>query len=150
MLNTGTALLFHDLRVLVAEDEYLVADEIANVLGRRGATVVGPISTVYDARRLAGSQVLDGAVLDVNLRGAMTWEVADIIMDRRLPLVFVSGYDPTYCPERYARVPWLSKPFVPSELVRAFGEKAAMRRTPGEAPQRPTAPSASARARSTR
>src|SRR3954471_21180460 len=129
MLNTETAFPLRDLRLLVAEDEYLVADEIATVLHRHGATVVGPISTVNDARRLARSTVLDGAVLDVNLRGAMIWEVADILMSRRIRLMFISGYDPTCCPERYARVPWLSKPFLASEVVGAFSDNSAGRRS---------------------
>src|SRR3954471_20160153 len=106
-----------DLRILVAEDEYLLAEDVARMLERQGAKIVGPVSTVTDSRRLARHAALDGAVLDVNLRGDMIWSVADFLLGRRAPVVFMSGYGATCCPEQYRHVPWLSKPLLASELV---------------------------------
>jgi CheY-like chemotaxis protein len=106
-----------DLRILVAEDEYLLAEDVARMLERQGAKVVGPVSTVTDSRRLARYAALDGAALDVNLRGDMVWSVADVLLGRRVPVVFMSGYGATCCPERYRHVRWLSKPLLASELV---------------------------------
>src|SRR6516165_9531796 len=103
MLNSETTFCLGGLRVLVAEDEYLAADEIATMLDRHGAVVVGPVSTVNDAHRLASSAILDGAVLDVHLRGAMVWPVAEVIMRRHIRFAFVSGYDAACCPQLYAR-----------------------------------------------
>jgi ferritin-like metal-binding protein YciE/ActR/RegA family two-component response regulator len=105
------------LRILLAEDDYLIADDVARMLERRGADVVGPVSTVADASRLAVSAALDGAVLDVNLRGDMVWPVADMLRARHVPTVFLTGYGVASCPDRYGDLPWLSKPILMSELV---------------------------------
>jgi len=105
------------LRILLAEDDYLIAEDVARMLERRGADVVGPVSTVADASRLAVSAALDGAVLDVNLRGDMVWPVADMLRARHVPTVFLTGYGVASCPDRYGDLPWLSKPIMMSELV---------------------------------
>ena len=79
--------------ILVVEDSYFVAQELTEALEREGADVVGPVSTVDDARRLVlGTAKLDGAVLDVNLGGEMIWPVADILFSRNVRLVFATGF----------------------------------------------------------
>lgn len=66
-----------DLRLLVVEDEYLVAEELRRDLEELGAKVVGPLPSVGDAKRLlADRESIDGAILDVNLCGEMVFPVA--------------------------------------------------------------------------
>ncbi|HWL81391.1 MAG TPA: HWE histidine kinase domain-containing protein [Roseomonas sp.] len=80
-------------RVLLAEDEPLVAMELETQLQALGFTVVGPAATLQEALRLASEEVLlDAAVLDVNLRGQAVFPVADLLVRRGVPVVFATGY----------------------------------------------------------
>ena len=89
-------------RILVVEDSYIVALDLAEALEREGADVVGPVFNLDDAHRLAlETQDLDAAVLDVNLRGKMVWPVADILSHRHVRLVFATGYAAGPIKERY-------------------------------------------------
>ena len=98
-------------RILVVEDSYLVAQELTEALEREGAEVVGPVSALNDAWHLAlETSKLDGAVLDVNLRGEMIWPVADILSRRRVRLVFATGYAAGPIKERYNRCRVAEKP----------------------------------------
>ncbi|MDJ0386766.1 HWE histidine kinase domain-containing protein [Roseomonas sp. E05] len=80
-------------RVLLAEDEPLVALELETQLQALGFTVVGPAASLQEALRLAGEEaLLDAAVLDVNLRGQAVFPVADLLVRRGVPVVFATGY----------------------------------------------------------
>ena len=91
-------------RILVVEDEYLVADLIAFPNCRRlGAIVLGPVGSLGEALDLIGiGAAIDAAVLDINLRGEMVYPAADLLVRRAVPLVFTSGYDPASIPPRFA------------------------------------------------
>src|SRR3954465_8220409 len=80
-------------RLLVVEDEYMVADDLAGGLGEEGAEVVGPAGTVEDALELVqlNRGRLDGAVLDVNLRDERVYPVADVLASRGVPFVLPPG-----------------------------------------------------------
>lgn len=95
-------------RVLVVEDEFLIASLLADALERLGASVVGPASSVAQALGLAG-EPLALALLDVNLKGTRVFPVADALRARRVPMIFVTGYDATL-PGPYAAAPRLTKP----------------------------------------
>ena len=98
-------------RVLVVEDEYFIADEMRHVFEKAGATVLGPVPTVEAALNLLSrTSTLDGAVLDINLRGKMGYPVADALMERGVPLVFATGYDDAAIPRKYGAVPRCEKP----------------------------------------
>lgn len=100
-----------DKRVLVAEDEYLLAVDLVQMLTRRGAHVLGPFPTVAAASACLDRATLpDLAVLDVNLRGEMVFPVADRLIARGVPVLFVTGYDTAVLPPDYAAVPRLEKP----------------------------------------
>jgi len=111
------------LRVLVVEDQALVAMEIENLLMERGCEVVGPASTVEVALRCVKTRQIDGALLDVNLQGKDVLPVAEELQKRGTPFILVTGY-----PSRETDVPIIraarriKKPFVPSELVAAMAE----------------------------
>ena len=108
-------------RVLLVEDEFLIASDLVQLLHQHGATVLGPASTVRAALDLlADSPDPDGAVLDVNLRGEMAFPVADALRDRGVPFVFATGYTNDMIPQRYAGVPCCEKPFEGPEIVRAL------------------------------
>lgn len=87
-------------RVLVVEDEYLVAQDVAQKLGDMGVEVSGPVPRVAEALALlaSGSARPDAAILDVNLGGEMVFPVVEILRKRGVPLVFVTGYDPWTLP----------------------------------------------------
>jgi DNA-binding response OmpR family regulator len=107
-------------RVLVVEDEYLLADDMAQALRKLGAEVVGPVPTTDKALALLDSEPIDGAVLDINLRGQMAFPVADVLRERGVPFVFATGYDQATVPSAYDGVPRWEKPFNTQDLVRAL------------------------------
>lgn len=104
-------------RVLVIEDEMLVAMLLEDMLADLGCRVVGPAARVDQALALiesAGS--LDAAVLDVNLNGQKSYSVADSLVARSLPFAFATGYGPASLMNGYHRFPLLQKPFKLSQL----------------------------------
>lgn len=104
-------------RILVVEDEYFIAEELREALHRLGAEVVGPVPTGEAALALLKSEPIDAAVLDINLRGEMSFAVADALEERRIPFVFATGYDRVVVPERHREVSLWSKPFDAERLV---------------------------------
>ncbi len=99
-------------RVMVVEDEYLLADDLCFALASLGAVVVGPFPSIRDATASIDDDVaIDLAVLDVNLRGDMVFPVADALMHRGIPFAFATGYDRWTMPTRFAEMPWVEKPF---------------------------------------
>ena len=108
-------------RVLVAEDEYMIAEEIATVLGDAGAEVLGPVPRVADALRLlAAESRIDGALLDVNLGSEAVWPVVDALLARGVPVVLASGYNASAIPAAYACLPRCEKPTAGHDLARAL------------------------------
>jgi CheY-like chemotaxis protein len=106
-------------RVLVVEDHWHVANALKSLLEVEGATVIGPASTTADAHRLATEQELDLAVVDINLKGEMSYVLIDQLYDLGVPVVVVSGY--ALLPrltEKVAAV--LQKPINGAALLAAF------------------------------
>lgn len=80
-------------RVLVIEDEYFIADDLARALGALGAEIVGPVAEVEDAEDiLSAGTVIHGALLDINLHSVMSFPLARLLLARKIPLVFTTGY----------------------------------------------------------
>lgn len=96
------------MRILLVEDEFLLASELASYFSDCGATVLGPVSSVSRARRYIDSA--DGAVLDIDLNGETVFPLADELTDRGIPFVFFSGNDQITLPERFRYTQNLSKP----------------------------------------
>lgn len=103
-------------RVLVVEDEMLIAMSIEETLQGLGCVVVGPVGKLDDALRLAGGEALDAAVLDVTIRGGKVYPVAERLLARGVPFVLASGYGEWALPENLRDRPRLTKPFTPKEL----------------------------------
>jgi PAS domain S-box-containing protein len=97
-------------RVLLVEDEALVAMMIQECLTESGHSVIGPISRAADALQAAKEIDYDAAILDINLGDGMAYPVADIVAARGVPFVFVTGYEADTIDERFSHVPILQKP----------------------------------------
>ena len=111
-----------DRRILVVEDEYMLADELRTELGDVGAIVLGPVGTLAQAIDLIGQEEsIDGAILDVNLRGKMAYPAADLLLDRGVPFIFTTGYDASSIPGRFGRIACCEKPLSIAKVVRAIG-----------------------------
>src|ERR1700709_523125 len=79
-------------RILIIEDEVLVAMYLEELLTEMGHQVAGPAARINDALELAREAAFDFAVLDVNLAGVPSFPVADVLRQRGIPFVFVTGY----------------------------------------------------------
>jgi len=104
-------------RILVVEDEALVAMLVEDALLDAGATVIGPAATVAEALALIEREVVGAAVLDLNLAGEPSTPIADALTLRGVPFVVATGYGAEGLPEGHAEVPVLAKPYDPDELT---------------------------------
>jgi DNA-binding NtrC family response regulator len=115
--NPKMALAGH--RILLAEDESLIALELERMLQDFGCDVVGPLSSVEDVLEAAEQGGFDGALLDVNLRGRQIFEILPRLQTLELRLIITSGYDDaTLFPARFRTLPRIAKPFAEKELRR--------------------------------
>jgi len=104
-------------RIMVAEDETLIALEIEEVLLGLGCHVVGPVAKLDDAVQLAREEEIDAAILDVNLRGGPIYPAAELLLSRGIPFVLASGYGNWALPEWLQGQPRLTKPFSNRDVV---------------------------------
>lgn len=109
--------LFPGRKVLVVEDEMLVAWLLEDMLAELGCLVVGPVANVKQALTKIEAEAIDVAVLDVNLNGEMSYPIADVLAARDVPFVFVTGYDKDRMLDGYGTFPVLQKPFHRAELT---------------------------------
>jgi DNA-binding response OmpR family regulator len=103
-------------RILVVEDETLIALMIEETLQDFGCVVVGPVGKLDAALRLASDEALDAAILDVTIRGGRVYLVAETLLARGVPFVLASGYGDWALPEALRDQPRLNKPFLSHEL----------------------------------
>ena len=102
--------------VLVVEDGWQVADSLKLLLEQRGMIAVGPAATSEDARRLATQCPVELAIVDVNLKGEMAYELMSWLHDRGIPVIAISGHhDLPAQLKRYSAI--LYKPFTPDALL---------------------------------
>ena len=121
------------LRVLIAEDIFLIAELLAAPLKERGCQVVGPISKLERGLDLARDVPLDGAILDVNLDGKLCFPIAAVLSERGVPFFFVTGYSTDIFPARYRGFPCLLKPFDAADLVEMVNARIRARACPKKA-----------------
>src|SRR5262249_9373290 len=104
-------------RVLVVEDEAMIAVLIEGILEDAGCSIVGPVSTVGGALETIERERFDVAVLDVSVNGCDVYPVADFLTANDVPVVFVSGFSRQDMPSRFRRHAHLTKPFEPDAML---------------------------------
>jgi DNA-binding response OmpR family regulator len=114
------ALNFAGRRILVIEDQYLLADDIRRVLQDLGAHVVGPAPNLARGLQLIDAERIDAAVLDINLGGKDVFPLAEELKSRNVPFVFATGYEHWVLPPHFRGELRLEKPIEVSELVEAL------------------------------
>lgn len=107
-------------RILLVEDEVLVAMLIEDILTDFGCAVVGTASRLEDALKSAREEMMDIALLDVNLAGKRSFPVADILAERGVPFLFVSGYGEQGLEAPHQNRPVIQKPFSPELIAEAL------------------------------
>ena len=103
-------------RILVVEDSPVVADACGEMLRDMGCTIVGPATNMAAALQLAEEEVLDAALVDLNIRGGKAYPVLKILERREVPFLLASGYADWSMPEEWQDRPRLAKPYSPNLL----------------------------------
>ncbi len=110
-------------RILIVEDEMMIAMLVEDMLSDLGCDVVGPVHDIDAALALATREsALDAAVLDVNLAGKPVFAVADALRVIRVPMIFSTGYGEAGLRDADHGAPILQKPFTSADLERVLNE----------------------------
>ena len=109
-------------RILVVEDDYMMAQDLATELQDAGVDVLGPVPNIRGALSLLDtSPAPDAAILDINLGGEMVYSLADTLQERCIPFVFATGYEAWSIPEQYRHLPRIEKPLSLRQVAAALG-----------------------------
>ena len=108
--------------ILVVEDEYFIASDLKRALEREQATVLGPVPDLDGGLALAGRDEVDAAILDVTLRQATSYPIADALDARQVPYLFLTGYDGWALPAQCRTAPRVAKPFKMQAVIEGVGE----------------------------
>ena len=109
-------------KVLVVEDEVLIAMELESVLAEAGCDTVRLASSVPEALQAVSDAVPDVAVLDVSVKGDPVFPVADALANIAVPFVLLTGHSLASMPDRLRDRPFLVKPYEPTKLVKLLAE----------------------------
>jgi CheY-like chemotaxis protein len=116
---SGRRGLRKELNVLVVEDDYIIMMDLCAALRAEGARIVGQCGSLADSWDFVGSGgTIDLAVLDINLRGEKVYPVADALLRRGARIAFVTGYDCSALPSRFADVPCFEKPLAFTSVIK--------------------------------
>jgi CheY-like chemotaxis protein len=111
-------------RILVVEDEYMIAVLLEDLLAELECVVAGVAGRPKEALELINSTPLDAAVLDVNLDGVDSFGIAAALADRRIPFIFATGYGGSRLTPEFANCPVIQKPYRLDELSSALRQLA--------------------------
>lgn len=111
-------------RALLVEDEVMVAMYVEDVLSDLGYQVIALATSLEQAVEFAREREFDFAVLDINLGGEMSFPVAEVLRERKIPFLFVSGYTSGGVTDEYRNEVRVRKPFRDADLARAIGRLA--------------------------
>lgn len=110
-------------RVLVVEDDFLIADDFNRKLALAGARVAGPVATLDAAKTVYLHHPMPHvAILDVNLRGTLVFPFASRLLADGIPFVFCTGYGDDLIPACFASVPRFEKPLSQQSFVEMIHE----------------------------
>jgi CheY-like chemotaxis protein len=118
-------------RILVVEDQLVIAVGIETMLTEMGYEVVGPFARPAPALDALAQEPVDGAVLDANLRGESALPVAEALAARNVPIVIATGYATAGLPALLRRLPRIEKPFTPADLENVLRQAFAGGRSAG-------------------
>jgi CheY-like chemotaxis protein len=111
-------------RILLVEDEMLVAMLLEDMLTEAGHAIVGPMARIDQAVEAARSKAIDLAILDVNVGGEEVYPVAEALAAREIPFAFATGYGAHGLRDPWQDRPTLQKPFHRNDLFRMVAELA--------------------------
>ena len=104
-MHTMTEATLKGHRILVVDDDYFLASCLTDALSEIGAIIIGPVGTIADAVAIISAEpIIHGAILDLNLHGKMSFDVADQLILRKIAFVFTTGYDTSVLPARLKQV----------------------------------------------
>lgn len=110
-------------RVLIVEDQALIAMLVEDMLKECGCQVVGPVSKLHEAWALISRDTIDVGLLDINLGGETVYPVADAMQELKIPFIFSTAYSADVVPARFRTATVLQNPF-PRKICRRLCEKA--------------------------
>ena len=114
------------MRILILEDEFMVALELSHILRDFGVEVVGPTGRAGDALKRLERERVDAALLDINLSRGNSLDVARALMESDVPFAFVTGYQTMSLPEPLDTIPRIIKPAAKERLrtlIEEFGDR---------------------------
>lgn len=118
----GSGRLGPGRRVLVVEDDFMLAQDLRDRLERRGCEVIGPAGTVVEALALLGSGPVPAfAILDTHLEDEKTHDLAHVLRARAVPFVFVADREPWSLAPAFGQEPILPKPVSLAHIERSLG-----------------------------
>jgi CheY-like chemotaxis protein len=103
-------------KILIVEDEMMIAIMLEDMLDDLGCAVAGTAAKPHEALAIIAAQPIDAAILDVNLNGAHSYDIAAALDERGVPFLFSTGYGSVALDERFRARPVLQKPFRQEEL----------------------------------
>ena len=117
LTESDTAHLLEGRKILVVEDEGPIALNLANAVAQAGGIVIGPTATVAASFALMADHTLDGALLDIRLRGETSFPLADVLAVLDIPFVFVSGLSSALMPYPHRDRPLFDKPYDARDVI---------------------------------
>ena len=118
-----SAALLNGTRVLIVEDEYFIADDLARAIRKSGGRPVGPVNSILEAEEMVRRSPVDAAIVDLNLRGEMAFEFIRKLAATGRPCLIVSGYGEDAVPESLSAITRLEKPVSPVAVVEALSRE---------------------------
>lgn len=115
-------------KVLVVEDEALIAMYVETIVEQSGYGVAGVVTNLDEAFAFIDDHAVDTAVLDIDLRGRSVYPLAEVLKSRGIPFVYASSSSERSIPAAYRSGPVVQKPFAPSELKRALAQTNSFKR----------------------
>src|ERR671922_2509778 len=136
MVQLASSASLKDRRILVVEDDWFIADAVAGLLTKEGATVFGPATTVAEGAQLAAYWPIDIALMDLNLHGQWADDLVVKLARKEIPVVVVTGYD-IKKPVADSAFATLKKPVASAQLLHTLRLAASVKASPRAAPDRP-------------
>ena len=109
-------------KILVVEDDFYLATDTARALSGAGADVLGPCPTEAAAREQIADVAPSAAVLDINLEGGRSFDLARELKGAGTPFIFITGYDQEVIPEEFEGITRLQKPVTFKMIITALAE----------------------------